>query len=76
MDVERMDDRKKVLNYLGMDFDYSIKGEVSISMRYCENNIISELLNPLRDKAILKPSKAKLYEARPCVLIRSRSYIG
>ena len=34
MEVQRMDKRNKVLNYLGMDCDYSVKGEVSISMRH------------------------------------------
>ena len=33
MNVHRMDERKKVVNYLGMDVDFT-KGEVSISMRH------------------------------------------
>ena len=33
MDVQIMDESEKVINYLGMDFDYSTKGELSIFMR-------------------------------------------
>ena len=41
MEVQRMDKRTMVLNYLGMDFGYSINGEVSISMRHYVENIMN-----------------------------------
>ena len=41
MEVQRMDKRNKVLNCLGMDYDYLVKGEVSISMRHYVEKTVS-----------------------------------
>ena len=60
-----MDEHNKVLNYLGMDFDYSIKGDVSISMRHYVEKIIKEFPDPLRNKVILTPATGKLFAVMP-----------
>ena len=65
MEVQRMDKRTMVLNYLGMDFGYSINGEVSISMRHYVEKTIREFPDPLRNKVILTPATAKLLRVRP-----------
>ena len=54
-----------MLIYLGMDFNYSVKGEVSISMRKYVEKTIMEFPGPLRNKPILTPAAAKLFEVRP-----------
>ena len=40
IEEQRLTDSNKVLNYLGMDFDFSMKKQVSISMRHYVNKII------------------------------------
>merc|ERR1712197_160515 len=50
---------------MGMDFDYSTEGEVSISMRHYVEKTINEFPDPLRNKVILTPATAKLFEIRP-----------
>lgn len=65
MEVQKMSGKNKVLNYLGMDFDYSIKGEVRISMKHYVDKTIKGFPDPLRNKVILTPATGKLYEVRP-----------
>ena len=60
-----MDERTKVLNCLGIDFDYSTKGEVSISLRHNVDKTINEFPDPLRIKVILTSVTATLYGVRP-----------
>ena len=50
----------KVLNYLGINFDYSIKDEVCISMRQSVEKTIRECTDPIRNKTIVTPATAKL----------------
>ena len=56
MEEQRINGHNKVLNYLGMNFDYSVKGEVSISIEHYVNKTIDEFPDPLRNKPILTPA--------------------
>ena len=47
-----------------MKFDYSVSGEVKISMKHYVDRIIEEFPVELRDKVISTPSTAKLFEVR------------
>ena len=40
IEEQRLTDSNKVLNYLGMNFDFSVKKQVSISMRHYLDKII------------------------------------
>ena len=60
-----MDEITKVLNYLGIDFDYSTKSEVSMAIRHYVEKINREIPDPLRYKVILAPASGKLYKVRP-----------
>ena len=53
-----------MLDYLGMKFDYSVKGEVKISMKHYVDKIIEEYPIELRNKVISTPSTVKLFEVR------------
>ena len=59
--------RGRFLEYLGMDFDFSVKKQVSIFMRHYVDKIIQEFPDPLRNKVISTPTTAKLYEIRNIV---------
>jgi hypothetical protein len=51
----------KVLNYIGMTFDYIVPGQVSITMENCEQSIISECgVWPLR----ATPAASTLFDTR------------
>ena len=64
MEEQRLSETNKVLNYLGMDFDFSVKGEVSISMRHYVDKVIQEFPDLLRNKKIITNATAKLFEVR------------
>ena len=64
MDCQRLSPSNMVLNYLGMDFDFSVKGEVSISMRHYVDKIIKGFPGEVRKKKITTPASAKLFEVR------------
>ena len=64
IEEQRLTDSNKVLNYLGMDFDFSVKKQVSISMKHYVEKVIEEFPDPLRNKVISTPATAKLYEVR------------
>lgn len=66
MSVQRLSDNNRRLNYLGMDFDYSVKGEVAISMVQYVEKVIAEFseAEALRNKIIKTPASAKLFEIR------------
>ena len=60
IEEQRLTDSNKVLNYLGMDFDFSVKKQVSISMKHYVEKVIKEFPDPLRNKVISTPATAKL----------------
>ena len=64
IEEKRLTDSNKVLNYFGMDFDFSVKKQVSISMKYYVEKVLKEFPDPLRNKVISTPATAKLYEVR------------
>ena len=59
-----MSESNKVLNYLGMNFDFSVKKKVSISMRHYVDKVIEEFPDPSRKKVISTPATSQLFEVR------------
>ena len=64
IEEQRLIDSNKVLNYLGMDFDFSVKKQVSIFKRHYVDKIIKEFQDPLRNKVISTSATERLYEIR------------
>ena len=52
IEEQRLTETNKVLNYLGMEFDFSVAKQVSISMRHYVDKIIKEFPDPLRNSDI------------------------
>lgn len=64
MESQRMSETDKVLNYLSMDSDFSMKKEVRIFMKHYVDKVIKEFPDPLRKKIISTPANAQLFEVR------------
>ena len=64
IEEQRLTDSNKMLNYLGMDFDFSVKKQVSTSMKHYVEKVIKEFPDPLRNKVISTPATVTLYEVR------------
>ena len=60
MDCQRLSPSNKVLNYLGMDFDFSVEGEVSISMKHYVNKIIKGFPGKIKQRNGNIPANAML----------------
>ena len=56
--------RGKVLDYLEIEFDFSVSGEVKISIDHHINKVQSMFPDKLRDKTLSSPNKPKLFEVR------------
>ena len=56
--------RGSKLDYLGMKFDLSVKGEVSITMPHHVEKAIKEFPGKLRNKGLSSPNTDKLFEIR------------
>ena len=56
--------RGKILNYLGMNFDLSTKGEVAITMPHHINKVINDFPGKLRNWTQASPNSPKLFEVR------------
>ena len=56
--------RGKVHNYLGVDFDYSMRGEVKISMIKYLNNVIKEFPKYMPTKHAATPASDHLFKVR------------
>lgn len=56
--------RGKNLNYLGIKFNLSTKGQVDISMPHHINKVINEFPGKLRNLTQSSPNRPKLFEIR------------
>ena len=54
--------RGKRLDYLGMNFNFGVKGEVKITMYDHILKILKEFPDPLRNKIVSSPNTSKLFE--------------
>ena len=64
MDSQRIRESNKVLNCLGMDFGFSVKKQVRISMKHYVDKVIKEFLDAPRKKIIPTPTTLHLFDFR------------